>query len=91
MSSASRLWTGAGQPDPRPPPAVTAVGVDAEDPGSAAGGGGKAFEHLQRGGFASPVRSKPGHKLALRTSEAHAVDETAAKSPKRLVSRVERQ
>jgi hypothetical protein len=50
------------------------VGVDAEDPGGAAGGGEEAFEHLQGRGLAGPVRSEDGHELTLRYFEADVVD-----------------
>jgi hypothetical protein len=62
------------QSDAGTPPAVTAVGVDAEDPGGAAGGGEEAFEHLKRGRLAGPVWSEDGHELTLRYFEADVVD-----------------
>src|SRR5580658_6008243 len=62
------------QADPGSPPAITAVGVDAQDSGGAAGWNGEAFEHLQGGGLAGPVGAEHGDQLAFGDLEAHAVD-----------------
>ena len=62
------------EPDPGPPPAVAAVGIDAEHPDGAGGRGDEALEHLQGGGLAGPVGPEHGDQLPVGHVEAHAVD-----------------